>query len=104
MGGIERRLEIRRKSLYGVDAPTVAARLRAQDGACKICLTGAAEHLDHDHGTGLARGLLCGNCNRGLGLFRDDPDRLERAIAYLALWAGFSGAQVRMKPESVSVG
>lgn len=82
----EKRLAIKRRALYGVDHETVAARFKAQDGLCKICLTGPAEHLDHDHATKKARGLLCGHCNRGLGLFRDDSARLLRAAAYLSLW------------------
>ena len=56
-------------------------------GACAICgrkcPTGKRLAVDHDHATGLYRGLLCSNCNTALGLFQDRPDLLRRAAEYL---------------------
>jgi hypothetical protein len=40
-------------------------------------------HVDHDHRSGGVRGILCFNCNGGLGLFRDSELFLSRAIGYL---------------------
>lgn len=39
--------------------------------------------VDHDHKTGQIRGLLCNACNKGLGLFKDNPEILENARRYL---------------------
>lgn len=61
---------------------------REQGGRCGICNKRLyskrykAFAVDHDHKTGKVRGLLCTNCNTGLGLFRDDPDALMRASAW----------------------
>lgn len=82
----DRRRAIKRRSQYGIDPETVQARLRAQGGMCKICGCNPATDLDHNHKTGQVRGLLCGDCNRALGLFRENPDMLRSAITYLALW------------------
>jgi hypothetical protein len=57
-----------------------------QGGRCAICLQRPPSgrlHVDHDHQTGRIRGLLCGSCNKALGLFRDDPARMRRAATYL---------------------
>jgi len=40
-------------------------------------------HADHCHETKMPRGVLCTQCNTGLGLFKDDIERLQKAIAYL---------------------
>jgi hypothetical protein len=62
--------------------------LREQEGTCAICHTplnpfGNYTHTDHDHLTGKVRGILCTNCNRGLGHFKDNMNFLENAVAYL---------------------
>lgn len=62
-----------------------------QGNTCAICRVSFAEsrkpRLDHCHLTGAVRGALCDDCNLGLGLFRDDPVRLENAAKYVALVA-----------------
>lgn len=74
---------------YGLGAEDYAALERSQDGRCAICRTNepgsrsGVWHVDHCHETGAVRGLLCTGCNTGLGIFRDDRDRLAAAIKYL---------------------
>lgn len=77
------------KRRYGLTAQEVDALIMAQGGLCAICGEAPAEHVDHDHGTGRVRGILCFNCNGGLGQFRDRDDLLTLAIAYLqgVTWA-----------------
>jgi len=60
----------------------------AQDYKCKICQKPESEltialSVDHCHKTNKIRGLLCGNCNRGLGMFFDNPDLLRAATDYV---------------------
>jgi hypothetical protein len=81
---------------YGLSLDAVAALLEVQGGACAICRTsltierkprdkqGTALNVDHDHGTGAIRGILCHHCNAGLGYFRDSRAGLSAAINYLA--------------------
>lgn len=69
---------------YGLTADDVANLLAAQGGVCPICeLPPERAHIDHNHDTGQVRGILCHNCNIGLGHFRDDMERLIRATSYL---------------------
>jgi hypothetical protein len=76
---------------YGVTPEQYAAAMAI---GCEIChRTDVALHIDHDHECCPARkfrtcgecvrGFLCGNCNRALGLVRDDPTILASAISYL---------------------
>ena len=52
---------------------------------CQICgIKHKSLHIDHDHKTGVIRGVLCPNCNHGLGKFMDDENILYRAIRYLS--------------------
>lgn len=71
------------KARYGITAEDAEALLVAQDGLCAICRKAPADHVDHDHRSGAVRALLCFNCNGGLGQFKDDVERLRRAVAYL---------------------
>ncbi len=57
--------------------------LAEQDGLCAICREAPADQVDHDHATKRVRGLLCFNCNGALGQFRDRPELMLRAVAYL---------------------
>jgi len=80
-----------RRYNYGISEDQYQAMLKDQGNACAICgstewpagLHPGSPHVDHDHSTGVVRGLLCGYCNQGLGMFRDDPERLRAAIRYL---------------------
>jgi hypothetical protein len=57
-----------------------------QNSVCAICGRVDADKrlaVDHCHATGTVRGLLCQNCNQGLGKFRDRPEDLRAAAAYL---------------------
>lgn len=74
---------------YGITIEEYEALYEAQDGLCAICgETPESDRwnrlaVDHCHETGQVRGLLCGSCNRALGSFKDDPEIMQRAIAYL---------------------
>lgn len=78
-----------RKLKYGLTPEDFDILWKSQSGCCAICskpLVDAGHdglHVDHDHVTGVVRGLLCAHCNRGLGQFRDSAELLERASRYL---------------------
>lgn len=66
--------------------------LQKQGGGCAICKTTVGTRrngkemrlaVDHCHTTNRVRGILCNSCNSGLGRFKDDPERLRQAAAYL---------------------
>lgn len=73
---------------YGA-SPGRARQLAART-TCAVCgdshTSGKRLHVDHCHGTGLARDTLCNACNTALGHARDDPDRLRGLAAYVEQW------------------
>jgi hypothetical protein len=56
-------------------------------GECEICGSKVNLGHDHDHITGQERGILCTQCNTGLGMFCDLPDLLDLAADYLRKYA-----------------
>jgi len=77
---------------YNIDYKKYIDMYDTQEGKCAICggdgFTMAEHHklklvVDHCHATGKVRGLLCHNCNRGLGLFKDSKESLSAALNYL---------------------
>lgn len=59
-----------------------------QEGRCGLCGIHQSEQnrvmaVDHCHKTGIVRGLLCFECNVGLGKFKDDSSLLTKAVEYI---------------------
>jgi len=79
----------KRKQLYGLSPEQFEALVALQQGACGICLQEMeTPFVDHDHVSGRVRGLLCAQCNTGLGMFQDDPAIILRASLYLTAHRG----------------
>jgi len=77
---------------YGISLPEYLRLVREQEGCCAGC--GAEPFLgdknldvDHDHKTGKVRGLLCGDCNRAVGLLQDSSVVASRIVKYLNRYA-----------------
>jgi len=90
VSGRERRLRHR----YGVDLKWYEEQLKKQNYGCAICdikennvTRGVTSNLnfavDHCHSTGMIRGLLCNQCNRALGMFKDSLLLINKAVNYL---------------------
>lgn len=77
---------------YGITEDDFERMLARQGGLCAICRTVPGVFVDHCHQTGQVRGVLCFNCNNGLGHFGDNTVLLELAALYLdgeVLWPEF---------------
>ena len=76
-------------NLYKLRLSEYDAMLAAQDSRCAVCDTmnprgsSGLFVVDHDHGTGCVRGLLCHRCNMAIGQLGDDPQLLRKAASYL---------------------
>lgn len=73
---------------FGITMEEYLRLRKKQKKRCAICRKPYSTKqemlsVDHNHETGQVRGLLCGSCNRGLGLFTDNPKALRRAARYL---------------------
>ena len=70
--------------LYGITLERYREMQEEQLGQCAICgKVSDTLFVDHDHASGQVRGLLCRDCNTGVGMFGDCTSNLERAIDYL---------------------
>jgi hypothetical protein len=80
------------KYRYGIDVDDFERMLARQGGLCAICKVVPGTFVDHCHQSGQVRGVLCFNCNNGLGHFGDNTVLLELAALYLegeVLWPEF---------------
>ena len=83
---------------YGITIDQYEWLLSERNGVCWICLRPEERkriqkaqyldslYVDHNHQSGIIRGLLCGKCNTGIGAFEDDPERIIKAAEYLEQW------------------
>ncbi len=97
----------RLKTYYGLTPEVYQELMDHQNGLCAICVKpfvdvdpelgkGSSLTVDHDHQTGLVRGLLHRNCNAALGLLKDDVATLGRAMEYLQVGGvQYNGEQVK---------
>jgi hypothetical protein len=81
----QRDAKLRRE--FGITAEQYEVMFEQQRGVCAICggvnASGMRLHVDHCHSSGKVRGLLCANCNLGLGNLKDSVEVMSRAIDYL---------------------
>lgn len=76
----------KRCSRHNISVEEFWSMYEEQDGTCPICdqaVEAEDSAIDHNHKTGEVRGILCKTCNRGLGLFKDNPSTTKRATEYL---------------------
>jgi len=76
------------KRLYGITLDDYNNLLKKQNYGCAICGSQMKSklgnlHVDHDHKTGIVRGLLCIQCNITLGMLREDSNRIKKVLQYL---------------------
>jgi len=83
-----RLLDLRVK--YNIDPSTLMDKMNNQLGCCALCEktlvdvnSSKSYHVDHDHDTGVVRGLLCARCNSLVGTVENDPEILKRIEEYL---------------------
>lgn len=68
---------------YKISRIVYDAMVKGQEYKCAICKQESELVIDHCHKDEYIRGLICSNCNKGLGMFKDNVEYLESAIFYL---------------------
>lgn len=75
------------KYRYGISKEEAIELAGKAENKCQICdivfTKNSPAHIDHNHETGIIRGVLCRKCNSGLGLLQDSVEILKKAIRYL---------------------
>ncbi|TWV56521.1 recombination endonuclease VII [Streptomyces misionensis] len=71
------------KRQYGLTETERDLLVASQGGVRCICPAAPPAHVDHSHETGRVRGVLCFSCNAALGQFKDQPEVIRRAAAYV---------------------
>lgn len=74
------------KYLYKITPDDYRRILEAQGRVCAICACPPGEkllHIDHNHETGVVRGLLCRDCNLAIGHFKENEEAMKNAVEYL---------------------
>ena len=76
------------KKRYGISLEDYNKLFEKQEGCCAICGIHQTEiekslAVDHCHSTGKVRGLLCFDCNTGIGKLKDDYELVYKAYRYL---------------------
>lgn len=71
------------KYMYGITQEQYDNLHTAQNGKCAICQEITKLFVDHCHTSGEIRGLLCSYCNTAIGMFRDEPETMVKAIDYI---------------------
>ena len=83
----DNRLRVYRK--YSMTEEQWFTLLETQNNCCALCglpfedKPGLRPHTDHNHKTGIVRGLLHGHCNTAIGLLSDDATKCRCAAEYL---------------------
>ena len=76
------------KSKFGITVKQFDEMLKQQNHCCAICMTTTPKgrgtfHVDHCHETGKIRGILCHDCNTGIGKLGDSLESIKKAVSYL---------------------
>lgn len=109
----ERIAEIARKHNYGISSTEYKEKSKKQKNRCALCgkkethrdhRSGKVRVLsvDHDHETNKVRDLICGNCNRGLGMFKDSIEILLKAVQYLKKHKGINNGTKRKTGNTIT--